>query len=122
MRKCKTISSTDTRVIEEGGRGGAPCARALVSLQALVKTMGMQVVPLKPMEVHSGANIHAAAQGGPHSGAVGYALEEGAAHGKLMLEMAPGRNFSLWRGAHAGAGFLAGLVFLWENHAGEDCS
>ncbi|KAK4806858.1 hypothetical protein QYF61_012587 [Mycteria americana] len=58
----------------------------------MVKTMVMQVVPLQPMEVHSGADIHTAAHGGPHAGAGGYALKEVAARGESMLGQAPGRT------------------------------
>jgi len=49
----------DTKVSEEGGGGGAPEARAeIFPLQLVMKTMVRQVVPLQPMEVHSGADIH----------------------------------------------------------------
>ncbi|KAK4810457.1 hypothetical protein QYF61_004237 [Mycteria americana] len=67
------------------------------------KTMVKQVVPLRPMEVHVRADIHTAACGGPHTRAGGCAMKEAAAHGEFMLEQTPGRNHSLWRGAHPGA-------------------
>ena len=58
MRICESNSSADTKVREEGGGGGAPGARAEIPLQPMVKTMVRQAVPLQPMEVHSGADIH----------------------------------------------------------------
>ncbi|KAK4806141.1 hypothetical protein QYF61_001064 [Mycteria americana] len=79
----------------------------------MVKTMVRQVVPLQPMEVHSRADIHPAACGGPHAKASGCALKEAAACGEPMLEQAPGRNCGLCRGAHAGACFQAGPVTPW---------
>lgn len=42
-------------------------------------------------------------------GAGGHALEGSCSHGELMLELAPGRNDSLWSGAHADTGFLQDL-------------
>ena len=51
-------NSADTKVSEEGGGGGAPGARVEILLQAVVKTMVRQAVPLQPMEVHGGADIH----------------------------------------------------------------
>ena len=50
--------SADTKVKEEGGGGGAPGARAEIPLQPMLKTMVRQAVPLQPMEVHGGADIH----------------------------------------------------------------
>jgi len=49
---------TTAAVGEEGGGGGAPGAGAEIHLQPVVKTMVRQAVPLQPMEVHSGADIH----------------------------------------------------------------
>ena len=51
-------NSADTKVSEEGGGGGAPGAGAEIPLQPMVKTMVRQAVPLQPMQVHSGADIH----------------------------------------------------------------
>ena len=51
-------NSADTKVSEEGGGGGAPGARAEIPLQPMVKTMVRQAVPLQPMEVNGGADIH----------------------------------------------------------------
>jgi len=48
----------DTKVSEEGGGEGAPGTRAEIPLQPMMKTMVRQVVPLKPMEVHGGADPH----------------------------------------------------------------
>ena len=42
---------------KEGG-GGAPGTGAEIPLQPVVKTMVRQAVPLQPMDVHSGADIH----------------------------------------------------------------
>jgi len=47
-------NSADTKVSEEGGAGGAPGARAEVPLQPVVR----QAVPLQPMEVYGGTDIH----------------------------------------------------------------
>jgi len=59
VRLCERNNSADTKVNEEGGRGGAQDARAeTFPLQPMEKTMVMQAVPLQPMEVHSGADIH----------------------------------------------------------------
>ena len=58
MRACKRNNPADTKVSEEGGGGGAPGARVEIPLQPVVKTMVRQVVPLQPMEVHGGADIH----------------------------------------------------------------
>ncbi|KAF4792109.1 hypothetical protein TURU_123504 [Turdus rufiventris] len=45
---------------------------------------------------------------------------------KHMLEQTPGRSCqekgTMERGAHAGAGLLAGLVTLWGTHKGAGCS
>ncbi|KAK4824233.1 hypothetical protein QYF61_012207 [Mycteria americana] len=49
---------TDTKISEEGGGGGAPGAGAEIPLRPLVKAMVRQAVPLQPMEVHGGAEIH----------------------------------------------------------------
>ena len=58
MRACKRNSSADTKVSEEGGGGDAPGTGAEIPLQPMVKTMVRQAVPLQPMEVHGGADIH----------------------------------------------------------------
>ena len=69
MRIRERNNPADTKVSEEGGGGGAPGAGAEIPLQPVVKTMVRQAVPLQPMEEHSGADIHTAAEGGPHAGA-----------------------------------------------------
>ena len=56
MRICETTA--DTKFNEEEGGGGAPGTRAEIPLQPVVQTMVGQAVPLQPMEVHSGAEIH----------------------------------------------------------------
>ena len=70
--------------------------------------MVKQVVPLQPMEYHGGAGFHTAACGGDHGGAGGLELMEAVACGGPLLEQIPGR--SPGRGAHAGAGDLAGAA------------
>ena len=58
VRRCERNNSADTKVSEEGGGGGAPGAGAEIPLQPVGKTMVRQAVPLQPMEVHGGADIH----------------------------------------------------------------
>ena len=58
VRRCERNNSADTKVSEEGGGGGAPGTRAEIPLQPMVKTMVRQAVPLQPMEVNGGADIH----------------------------------------------------------------
>ena len=58
VRRCERNNSADTKVSEEGGGGGAPGTGAEIPLQPVVKTMVRQAVPLQPMEVHGGADIH----------------------------------------------------------------
>ncbi|GAB0183117.1 hypothetical protein GRJ2_000777000 [Grus japonensis] len=59
VRRCERNNSADTKVSAEGGGGGAPGARAEIPLQQPVeKTMVRQAVPLQPMEVNGGADIH----------------------------------------------------------------
>ncbi|GAB0205539.1 acid sphingomyelinase-like phosphodiesterase 3b [Grus japonensis] len=56
-RRCERNSPADTQV-SEGEGGGAPGARAEIPLQPLVKTVVRHAVPLQPMEVDGGADIH----------------------------------------------------------------
>ena len=58
VRTCKRNNPADTKASEEGGGGDAPGTGAEIPLQPMVKTMVRQAVPLQPMEVHSGADIH----------------------------------------------------------------
>ncbi|GAB0180870.1 hypothetical protein GRJ2_000552300 [Grus japonensis] len=58
VRRCERNNSADTKVSEEGGRGGAAGARAEIPLQFMEKTMVRQAVPLQPMEDDGGADIH----------------------------------------------------------------
>ena len=51
-------TTADTKVSEEGGRGDAPDARAEIPQQPVEKTMVRQAVPLQPVEVHGGADLH----------------------------------------------------------------
>ena len=56
MRRCERNNSADS---EEGGGGGAQDAGAeSLRLQLVMKTTVRQVVPLQPMEVHGGADLH----------------------------------------------------------------
>ncbi|PKU44784.1 hypothetical protein llap_4925 [Limosa lapponica baueri] len=48
----------EEKVSEEGGGGDASDTRAKIPLQPVVKIMVMQAVPLQPMEVNNGADIH----------------------------------------------------------------
>ncbi|KAK4810783.1 hypothetical protein QYF61_008755 [Mycteria americana] len=75
VRICERNNSADIKVSEEGGGGGAPGARPEIALQPVVKTMVRQVVPLQPMEVSSGADVHPAVCGGPHARAGGCPTE-----------------------------------------------
>lgn len=76
-RKCERNSPADIKVSEEIG------ARCVAGIAAKI--------PLKSMEDHSGANMHTAAQGGPHAVAGGYTLKEAVAYGEPTLEQAAGR-------------------------------
>ncbi|GAB0186393.1 EH domain-containing protein 4 [Grus japonensis] len=74
------------------------------------KTMVRQAVPLQPMEVDGGADIHAGACGGPHAGAGG----------------CPKEAVTLWE-AHTGAGSWQDLWThgekspCWSRFAGRTC-
>ena len=46
------------RSVKKKGGGGAPRTGAEVPLQPMEKTMVRQALPLQPMEVHSGADLH----------------------------------------------------------------
>ncbi|KAK4810932.1 hypothetical protein QYF61_013340 [Mycteria americana] len=74
LRTCERNNSADTKVSEEGRRGGAPGTGAEIPLQSVVKTMVKQVVPLQATKDHGGTDIHPAALGGPHARAGGCAL------------------------------------------------
>ncbi|GAB0207995.1 acid sphingomyelinase-like phosphodiesterase 3b [Grus japonensis] len=57
VRICERNNSADTKV-SEGGGGGTPGTGAEIPLQQMVKTMVRQAVPLQPMEINGGADIH----------------------------------------------------------------
>ena len=103
-RICERNNSADTKVSEEGGGGGAPETGAEIPLQPVGKTMVRQAVPLHPMEVNGGADIHLQPVEDPM-------LEEGDVpqrrlwpRGKPTLEQAAGKTCGpMERGAHAGA-------------------
>jgi len=46
------------RSVKEGGGGAQNIGAESLPLQLMMKTMVKQVVPLQPMEVHIGADIH----------------------------------------------------------------
>ncbi|GAB0181865.1 acid sphingomyelinase-like phosphodiesterase 3b [Grus japonensis] len=58
VRRCERNNFADTQVSAEGGAGGAPGAGAEIPLQPMEKTMVRQAVPLQPMEVDGGADVH----------------------------------------------------------------
>ena len=58
MRISERNNFADTKFSEEGEGGGAPGTGAEIPLQPMLKTMVRQAVPLQPMEVHGGADIH----------------------------------------------------------------
>ncbi|KAJ7396462.1 protein pxr1-like [Pitangus sulphuratus] len=89
-----------------------------ILLQPMLKTMVRQAVPLQPMEVHRGAEIHLQ----PVEDSM---PEQGDAQtrlwpcGKPMLEPALGRICGPMESeAHTGAGLLEEFVTLWWNHTG----
>ena len=104
VRICERNNSADTKVSEEGGGGGAPGAGAEIPLQPVGKTMVRQAVPLHPMEVNGGADIHLQPVEDPM-------LEEGDVpqrrlwpRGKPALEQAACKTCgTMERGAHTGA-------------------
>jgi len=57
VRICERNNSADTKVSEGEGRV-APGVGADVPLQPLEQTVVRQAVPLQPMEVHGGADLH----------------------------------------------------------------
>ncbi|CAM9264732.1 unnamed protein product, partial [Bubo scandiacus] len=88
-----------------------------IPLQPVVKTMMRQAVPLQPMEVNSGADILLQPVEDPTPEQVN--VPEGGCDpmGSPCRTCDP-----VERRAHVGAGLLAGLVTLWETHAGTVCS
>ncbi|OPJ69571.1 hypothetical protein AV530_012589 [Patagioenas fasciata monilis] len=58
VRICERNNPADTKVSEEGVAGPAPGAGAEIPLQLVVQTMVTLVVPLQPMAVHSGEDLH----------------------------------------------------------------
>ena len=57
MRISERNNPADTKVCEEGGRGGASGTGAEIPLQPVKKTMVRQAVPLQSMEALDGADI-----------------------------------------------------------------
>ncbi|OPJ67035.1 hypothetical protein AV530_016960 [Patagioenas fasciata monilis] len=58
VRICERNNSADTKVSGEGRGGGVSGAEAEIPLQPVVQIMVRQAVPLQPMGIHSGADIH----------------------------------------------------------------
>ncbi|OPJ89134.1 hypothetical protein AV530_016360 [Patagioenas fasciata monilis] len=122
VRICASNNSADSKV-SEGGRGGTPGTRAEIPLQPMVKTMGRQAVPLQPMEVQSGADIHLQPIEDPMPEQMdapkgGCDPMESLCWSRLLA----GPVNPVERGAHAGTSFLAGLVTPWVTHAEAVCS
>ena len=80
----------------------------------MVKTMVRQAVPLQPMEVNGGAGIHLQPVEDPMLEQVD--VPEGSCDPmeSLCLCTLLSAPVALWRGDHAGAGFLAGPVAPWR--------
>lgn len=62
--------------------------------------------------------VSTVAYGGPHGTSGGDNLKQAAAHGEPALEQTLGCICGLWRGAHAGVGFLKDSS-PWGDHAPE---
>ncbi|GAB0180577.1 AN1-type zinc finger protein 5-like [Grus japonensis] len=122
MRRCERNSSADTQVSADGGGGGAPGAEAEIPLQPVEKTMARQAVPLQPMDIDGGADIHLQPLEDPTLEQVdvpkGGCDSMGSPHWSRLLA----GPVALWREVYAGAGLLAGLVTPWGTHTGEVCS
>jgi len=54
----ETILQTPRSVKKKGGGGARNVRAESLPLQPMMKTMVRQVVPLQPMEVYGGAEIH----------------------------------------------------------------
>jgi len=101
----------DTKVSEEGEGGGAPGAGAEIPLQPVEQTMVRQAAPLQPMEVHGGADLHLQPVEGTPRRSRG--MPEGVCDpvgSPCWSRLLAG---PVERGAHTGAGLLAGLVTPW---------
>jgi len=96
-------------------------------LQLVMKTMVRQVVPLQPMEVHAGADLHLQPmEGTPRRSRW---MPEGGCDpvGSPVLEQAPARTGGpVERGAHTGAGLLRACDPMgdpcWSSLFLKDCS
>lgn len=100
MRICERSSSADTNFSEEGQAGGVPDARAVISLQPVMKTMMKQTITLQLM---------------------GYSEAE-------QVDVTKGvcKPMALWtheeREAHIEADLVAGFVIPWGKNVEADCS
>jgi len=54
----ETTLQTPRSVKKEGGGGARDAGAESLPLQLVLKTMVRQVIPLQPMEVHGGADLH----------------------------------------------------------------
>lgn len=83
---------------------------------------GETAVPLQPMEVNGGAEIPLQPMEETHAGAGGCLRRGcdplGSPHWSRVLA---GTCRPMERGAHAGGGFLVGLVSPWGTHTGAAC-
>jgi len=114
-----TTLQTPRSVQMEGKRCSRRQSRG--SLQPMEQTMVRQAVPAA-MEAHGGAEPHPQPGKDP-------TLEQGVPEGGCdpvgspVLDQAPDRTYGpMERGAHTGAGLLAGLVTPWGTHTGAACS
>jgi len=115
---CERNNCASTKISEEGGGQAVLGAGSEIPLQSVEKTMARQAVSVQPMEVHSGANIHLQPVEDPTPEQADAQRRLGPL-GEPMLNQAPGRTCGpVQRGAHAGAGLLAGLVNPWGIQAG----
>lgn len=98
-------SPADPKISAEGGAGGAPDTRAEIPLQPRGPVGNRD-----PPAAHGGS--HARAAGCPTEAVTPWEEHNGSGSWQDPME----------RGAHAGAGLLAGLVTPWGTHTAAACS
>jgi len=103
-----------TPVSGEGGGGGAPGIGAEIPLQLVEKTMVRRAVPLQPMEVHGGAGTYLQPMEDPTLEQVDEPKRCCDPVERPCYSRLSAGPVEPWRGAHTGAGLLAGLVTPWE--------
>ena len=114
---CQRNNSADTKVSEEV-EGSAPASRAEILLQPAVRPWWCRLSLYSPQrsKVEQIFTLHFVEDPMPEQVDVPWR--------KLWpcrdttLEQGPGRNCGPWRGAHAGAVFLAGSITPWGTHNG----